>query len=193
MLAGHFLKYLTGTKDTFVKLGLFMVGLFGLETLIVENDVTASNIVGALIALIVFANFLDQGKGMVALLAILLPISIVLQGLAPFDPRPEISTFSWLPFHSFFGGSMYHNILALLQKIFFYSGLIFLLRELGLTWLRSALQTGFLLLFIEASQTYFSGHTPEITDPLLALLLALGMAELDRLTPVSRKIKNETC
>jgi VanZ family protein len=193
MLAGHFLKYLTGTRGALGKLGLFMVSIFGLEILIVENDVTASNIVGALIALIVSANFLGRVKGMVTILAILLPISIVLQGLAPFDPRPVINTFNWLPFHSFFGGSMYHNILALLQKIFFYSGLVFLLRELGSTWLRAALQTGFLLLLIEASQIYFSGHTPEITDPLLALLLALGMAELDRLAPVSRKIKNETC
>jgi VanZ family protein len=191
MLAGHFLKYLTGTWGASGKLGLFMVSLFGLEILIVENAVTASNVVGALIALIVSAYLLYRAKEMGTILTILLPISIVLQALAPFDLRPVIDTFNWLPFHSFFGGSMYHNILALLQKIFFYCGLIFLLRELGLTWLRAALQTGFLLLLIEASQIYFSGHTPEITDPLLALLLALGMAELDRLAPISHKIKTK--
>ena len=189
MLAGHFLKHLTGTRGALGKLGLFMVSLFGLEILIVENDVTASNIVGALIALIVTACFLSRAKRKVTILVILLSITIVLQGLAPFDPKPVIDTFSWFPFHSYFGGSMYHNILALLQKIFFYGGLVFLFYESGLTWLRAALQTGFLLLFVEASQIYFSGHTPEITDPLLALLLAFGMAELDRLAPVSRKIK----
>ena len=192
MLAGHFLKYLTGTRDALGKLGLFMVSLFGLEILIIENDVTASNLVGALIAFIVSASLLDRAKGMVTILVMLLSISIVLQGLAPFELRPVIDAFNWLPFHSFFGGSMYYNILALLQKIFFYSSLVFLFHELGLTWLRAALQTGFLLLLVEASQIYFSGHTPEITDPLLALLLALGMAELDRLAPVSRNIKNKT-
>ena len=86
---------------------------------------------------------------------------------------------------------MYHNTLALLQKTFLYSSLIFLLRELELSWLKAALLTGFLLLLIEVAQIYFSGHTPEITDPLLVLLLTLGMVELDRLAPVSRKRKNE--
>ncbi|MEE9222502.1 MAG: VanZ family protein [Nitrosomonadaceae bacterium] len=193
MLAGYFLKYLPGPGGTLGKLGLLMAGIFGLEVLIVANDVTASNIVGALIALMFSAMFLDRIKGIATMLAILLAISIVLQGLAPFDPRPVIATFNWLPFHGFLGGSMYHNTLALLQKTFLYSSLVFLLYELGLSWLKAALLTGFLLLLIEAAQIYFSGHTPEITDPLLILLLTLGMVELDRLAPVSHKRKNEPC
>ena len=193
MLAGHFLKYLTGVRGALDKLGFFMVSLFCLEILIVENDITASNIMGALIALMVFANLADRAKGMVTILVILLPISIILLGLAPFNLRSEIDSFNWFPFYSFFGGSMYHNILTLLQKIFLYSGLIFLFFELGLTWLRAALYTGLLLLLVEVSQIYFSGHTPEITDPLLALLLALGMVELNRLAPVSCKTRNEFC
>ncbi len=193
MLAGYFLKYLPGPGGTLGKLGLLMAGIFGLEVLIVANDVTASNIVGALIALMVSAMFLNRIKRVATMLAILLAISIVFQGLAPFDPRPVIATFNWLPFHGFLGGSMYHNTLALLQKTFLYSSLIFLLRELGLSWLKAALLTGFLLFLIEAAQTYFGGHTPEITDPLLAILFALGMAELDRLAPVSHKRKKESC
>ena len=193
MLAGYFLKYLPGPGGTLGKLGLLMAGIFGLEVLIVANDVTASNIVGALIALMFSAMFLDRIKGIATMLAILLAISIVLQGLAPFDPRPVIATFNWLPFHGFLGGSMYHNTLALLQKTFLYSSLIFLLRELGLSWLKAALLTGCLLFLIEAAQIYFRGHTPEITDPLLVILFALGMAELDRLAPVLHKRKKESC
>jgi len=191
MLAGYFLKYLPGPGGTLGKLGLLMACIFGLEVLIVANDVTASNIVGALIALMFSAMFLDRIKGIATMLAILLAISIVFQGLAPFDPRSVIATFNWLPFHGFLEGSMYHNTLALLQKTFLYSSLVFLLHELGLSWLKAALLTGFLLLLIEAAQIYFSGHTPEITDPLLILLLTLGMVELDRLAPVSHKSKNE--
>ncbi len=191
LLAGYFLKCLPGSVGTLGKLGLFMAGIFGLEVLIVANDVTASNIVGALIALMVSAMFMDRINGITTMLAILLAISLVFQGLAPFDPRPVIATFNWLPFHGFLGGSMYHNTLVLLQKTFLYSSLIFLLNEFEFSWLKAALLTGFLLLLIEAAQIYFSGHTPEITDPLLVLLLTLGMAELDRLAPVSRKRKNE--
>ncbi len=193
LLAGYFLKYLPGPGGTLGKLGLLMAGIFGLEVLIVTNDVTAANIVGALIALMFSAMFLDRIKGIATMLAILLAISIVFQGLAPFDPRPEIATFNWLPFYGFLEGSMYHNTLALLQKTFLYSSLVFLLRELGLSWLKAALLTGLLLLLIESAQIYFSGHTPEITDPLLVLLLTLGMVELDRLASVSRKRKNEPC
>lgn len=94
-----------------------MVSLFGLEILIVYNAVTASNVVGTLIALIVSANFLDRAKGMVTILAVSLLISIALQGLVPFDPRPVIDAFNWLPFHSFFGENMYQNTLVLLQKL----------------------------------------------------------------------------
>ncbi len=191
LLAGYFLKCLSGSVGILGKLGLLMAGIFGLEVLIVANDVTASNIVGALIALMVFAMFLDRIKGTTTILAILLAISLVFQGLAPFDPRPVIATFNWLPFHGFLGGSMYHNTLVLLQKTFLYSSLIFLLHELEFSWLKAALLTGFLLLLIEAAQIYFSGHTPEITDPMLVLLLTLGMVELDRLAPVLRKRKNE--
>ncbi len=166
-----------------------MASIFGLEVLIVANDVTASNIVGALIALMVSAMFLDRIRRVATMLAILLAIAIVFQGLAPFDPRPVIATFNWFPFHGFLGGSMYHNTLALLQKTFLYSSLIFLLRELGLPWLKAALLTGCLLFLIEAAQIYFGGHTPEITDPLLVILFALGMAELDRFAPVLHKRK----
>jgi VanZ family protein len=193
LLVGYFLKYLPGPGGTLGKLGFLMASIFGLEVLIVANDVTASNIVGALIALMVSAMFLDRIKRIATMLAILLSISIVFQGLAPFDPRPVIATFNWLPFHGFFGGSMYHNTLALLQKTFLYSSLVFLLRELGLSWLKAALLTGFLLFLIEAAQIYFGGHTPEITDPLLVILFALGMVELDRLAPVSHKRKKKSC
>jgi VanZ family protein len=191
LLAGYYLKYLAGPGGILGKLGLFMASIFVLEVLIVENDVTASNIVGALFALIVSSIFLDESKRTVTILTILLPISIVFQGLAPFDPSPVINTFNWFPFHGFLEGSMYHNTLALLQKTFLYSSLVFLLRELGLSWLEGALLTGSLLLLIEVSQIYFSGHVPEITDPLLVLLLTLGMAELDRLAPVLRTTKSE--
>jgi VanZ family protein len=193
LLVGYFLKYLPGPGGTLGKLGFLMASIFGLEVLIVANDVTASNIVGALIALMVSAMFLDRIKRITTMLAILLAISIVFQGLAPFDPRPVIATFNWFPFHGFLGGSMYHNTLALLQKTFLYSSLIFLLRELGLSWLKATLLTGFLLSLIEAAQIYFGGHTPEITDPLLVILFALGMVELDRLVPVSHKRKKESC
>jgi VanZ family protein len=193
LLVGYFLKYLPGPGGTLGKLGFLMASIFGLEVLIVANDVTASNIVGALIALMVSAMLLDRIKRVATMLAILLAISIVFQGLAPFDPRPVIATFNWFPFHGFLGGSMYHNTLALLQKTFLYSSLVFLLRELGLSWLKAALLTGCLLFLIEAAQTYFGGHTPEITDPLLVILFALGMVELDRLAPVLHKRKKESC
>jgi VanZ family protein len=193
LLVGYFLKYLPGPGGTLGKLGFLMASIFGLEVLIVANDVTASNIVGALIALMVSAMFLDRIKRVATMLAILLAISIVFQGLAPFDPRPVIATFNWFPFHGFLGGSMYHNTLVLLQKTFLYSSLIFLLRELGLSWLKAGLLTGCLLFLIEAAQTYFGGHTPEITDPLLVILFVLGMVELDRLVPVLRKRKKESC
>ncbi len=189
LLVGYFLKYLPGPGGTLGKLGFLMASIFGLEVLIVANDVTASNIVGALIALMVSAMFLDRIRRVATMLAILLAIAIVFQGLAPFDPRPVIATFNWFPFHGFLGGSMYHNTLALLQKTFLYSSLIFLLRELGLPWLKAALLTGCLLFLIEAAQIYFGGHTPEITDPLLVILFALGMAELDRFAPVLHKRK----
>ena len=98
--------------------------------------------------------------------------AILIRGLAPLEfisaPRP----FSWIPF----AGSLSYEYLAaaipLLRKAFTYGAAIWLLHAAGLSRWTAAVSVAVLLGAIEAVQVYLPAHTPEITDPLLALLLA---------------------
>jgi hypothetical protein len=151
-------------------LPLLMLATFGLEVLIVNNAVSASNVSGAAAALLLWwILFRRTGPGVVAAL---LAALLVLMGLEPFEVRESPAAFHWIPFHGFLGGSMALNVAVLFEKTFLYGSFLWLLRESGAR-LRAATAAGVLLAAgIEIAQTRFLHHTPEITDPLLMLLVA---------------------
>lgn len=151
----------------------------GLEVVAVENVLSPGNVVGAAL-----------GIGLGALLArrpapaaLLLAAAIVLNGLQPFEWRAQAGRFEWVPFGGFLQGSMLINAQSLFEKAFFYGTLVWLAREAGPRLAVAAGGTALLLGGIEALQTRFSAHTPEITDPLLALLAALFLGLADRPCP----------
>ncbi len=154
----------------------FAAVLFSLEVLIVDNVLSAANILGLILGLALWRG-LSRLPHAVPLLTVLLALALLVEGLAPFEPRSEPGTFHWLPFYGFLSGSMLINIAALFEKIFLYGALLWLGREafgehLAL-WLALLLTGG-----VEVAQVYVVGHTPEITDPLLVLCLAFVLQSL---------------
>jgi hypothetical protein len=122
-----------------------------------------------------------------ALLIGLLVTLLAAQGLSPLEYRIVSEPFHWLPFYGFLGGSMLVNTYVLFEKFFFYGTLLWLLRETGASLkLAAGYSVGFVAL-IEWAQTHFSNHTPEITDPLLVLIIALVFhaTEAASMTPKS--------
>ncbi|MFQ6017085.1 MAG: VanZ family protein [Kiloniellaceae bacterium] len=189
LVVGYLLQWIGRPGRVGVKLALVMVGIFSLEVLIVANDLTASNVVGGVLALTLAVTVLKRGRRTAGVLSALLCTALVVRGLEPFALRTTVGSFAWLPFHGFLGGSVYLNTLTLLEKTFLYGSLIFLLRTAGLGWLKSALLTACVLLLIEIAQLFYGAHSPEITDPFLAILLTTCMVMFERHAPALRQPK----
>lgn len=161
--------------------------IFFVEVLIVDNAVSASNVAGAALALLVWFAVLRHVPGRTGVVALLLAAYIVQAGLFPFQFLDSPRAFHWVPFHGFLGGSMFRNTLSLLEKVFFYGSLVWLAREAGLGARLAAVLVALLVGAVEAAQVWFTGHTPEITDPLLVILIAwtLTAIESGRSVPVA--------
>ncbi len=180
-LVAAFMLQRLGVQRLFgLKLALIIIATLALEVLIVDNAVTGSNVLGAGIAWILALIILAPRRPAPVVLAMLVIAALVFQGLGPFVLRPETATFGWIPFSGFLNGSMHHNTLVIVEKTFLYGVLIYLLHSVGLDWVRGSLITAAILASIEIAQLFFVHHTPEITDPLLAVLLGAGMMALVR-------------
>lgn len=154
---------------------LLVAGVFALEVVIVKNSVSANNVLGALLGIGLWQLWLKRMTSGRVVLAVLLALSLLLSGLAPFQPRGFMGSFHWLPFQGFLGGAMLINVSVLFEKGFFYGALIYLLQQQSG---RFGVAAGFvfaLTLLIEIGQLFVHGHTAEITDPLLVLLIAMAL------------------
>ncbi len=180
LVAAFMLQQLGMKCSRGLKLGLIMLATLALEIAIVDNVVTASNVLGASIAWILAWIVLAARARVPLILAAVLIAALLVQGLDPFVLRPETATLAWIPFSDFLNGAMYHNTPVIVEKTFLYGSLIYLLRAAGLGWFRCTMITAAMLTCIVVAQMFFAHHTPAITDPLLAILLGAGMMALER-------------
>jgi len=162
-------------------LPLFAMATIGLEVVIVDNWLSPATVAGA--ALGVAAAVLLRYRPAPA--ALLLAAALLLSGLFPFTAREAPRAFEWVPFAGFLDGSMLLNTQSLFEKAFLYGALVWTGREAGLRLRVAARGAALLLAAIEVVQTRFSDHTPEVTDPLLALFAALflHLADAPRTPP----------
>ncbi len=167
-------------------LPILIVGVFGLEVLIVNNVVHASNVAGAILALVLWWGVLRHVGWQAGGLAVLLCAMLIVTGLAPFILSPQPNSFGWIPFIGLLGGSMYVNVLAICEKVFLYGSLIYVLWQTRLSQATGTLVAITVVAFVEFAQIYVTGHTPEVTDPLLLVLAALTMMALRPQEDLSR-------
>ena len=148
--------------------------VMSLEVIIVDNNITSANVAGLVLGFLLWHRLQKMPLGH-GVLALGLAGILLVTGLSPLEPRATPASFHWQPFYGFLGGSMLHNIATLFEKIFLYGALLWLAqRQWGRPVTAAALAAG-MMLIIEWGQTRLQGHTPEITDPLLVLCLALVM------------------
>jgi membrane associated rhomboid family serine protease len=96
----------------------------------------------------------------------------VVLGLAPFAFQDRAQPFSWLPFQAAFTSEWVTALVVLLGKLFLYGSLLWLIRESGVPLAIATAATAAVLAAIEVTQMYLPGRSPEITDPVIALILA---------------------
>jgi VanZ family protein len=144
-----------------------------LRLFIAERSVTLSETLGAALALL-FWSLLPERKHLPAGL-FLLASATVLRELSPFHFAATLHPFSWIPFAATFDSNRQSATVILLRKAFEYGALVWLFRAQGISYARAAVAVAGSLAVLEAVQRYLPGRTPEITEPVLTLLMALAL------------------
>ena len=163
------------------RLGVFSVGaaavfVVALQPLFVNNTLSANNLAGLGIALALLPALRhpEAPTGV----TLLLLFSLLASGLHPYQFAPWANSFEWLPFAGFLSGGMEGNALNLIYKCFFYGSVLHLMHLNGASWRSGATTLAIWLSLIEAAQVHVVGRTAEITDPLLALILAFALSRI---------------
>ena len=169
--------------DALQRVGYFGIAAISLAVLSAQpifagNMIRPSHLAGCLLAVLIFP-LLKKGKGSMVVLTALLATSIALSALAPGKGQAVqalwVQDLSWILFSGFLQCSLITNIASLIEKCFLYGSLLFFLRYLGLSIIKASLLIAPSLFALEWIQQSIPGRTPEITDPLLTLLLAFTL------------------
>jgi VanZ family protein len=149
------------------------------KLLVTGRTVSWSEIAGAIIACICW-YLLSEHEKRTAILAGLIVSLLILRGLAPYNWSSVANPFSWVPFRGSLAANRDSGLLTLFQKCFWYGSAVWLLRAAGWRLARAAVVVALLLGAIEAIQIYLPGRLAEITDPLLALIMAATFGLIDK-------------
>ena len=148
------------------------------QLLIFSRQPLVEEFAGAVVGAAVFAyTFHHPARHRAAAVTMLCVVAA--QGLAPFDFGASAKTFSWLPFAALLQTEWYRASQVLAGKLFFYAATIWSLRNIPMRLSRAAVVTAALLLAIEVAQIWLT-RTPDITDPVLALMIGVGFDALRR-------------
>jgi VanZ family protein len=151
----------------------FAAGVLTAKVVIINASLSIAEIAGAVLALCLRTIFGAIGRRGLVLLAALLAGYIVIERLEPFVFLPNGRAFGWIPFASFLsGGSLEINILSFFEKVFLYGSLIFLLTEAGVRLWVAATLLAMLLFATSWIEIYLPGRSAEVTDAVMALLIA---------------------
>jgi len=101
--------------------------------------------------------------------------AIVLREFAPFHFSSHAMPFSWIPFYATLSSERHIAVVILLRKVFDYGAAVWLFHAIGWSYARAGSSVAAVLLVLELVQRYLPGRTPESTDPVLALLMALAL------------------
>lgn len=144
------------------------------QVLVVGRVLRGPEVVGlaaAALAAPALARLPERTTG--SILAALAVAVIVLEGLEPFVITMNATPFNWVPFGGALGDSLETNLAAMLEKAFLYGALLWTLGLAGIAPLPSLFLVVPLLGAIELSQRWLPGRSAEITDPLVAVGLAV--------------------
>jgi VanZ family protein len=145
---------------------------------ILNHNPIPADFMGAALGALLF-QFSCTNRRADGLAGFTLLFALILRGLSPFHFGSDTQAFLWVPFGGFLATPWQDAISILTGKLFQYGASLWLLHRAGLKLLEATVLLTLVLVAIEALQTRIPGHVPEITDPLLALMLCLGLRVLE--------------
>jgi VanZ family protein len=150
------------------------------QLVIAGRSLTQADVAGALLAL-AFWHFVpreSRARGCAWMLA----SAILLRQFHPFYFLAVPQPFSWIPFAATLESNREAATAMITSKAFDYGALIWALHCTGEPFVRAGLAVAVALGVTEAIQTYLPGRSPEITDPLLALLMMVVLRAISPAT-----------
>jgi VanZ family protein len=141
-----------------------------LRLLIVERTLAPAELLGAGLAMLVWTYPADRSR--VRAGAAMLAAGVVLRELSPFEFTANAHAMAWIPFAATLDGEPLSAALGLLRKVFEYGTLVWLLRASGLRYWSAGVCVGAGLMLLETAQRYLPDRQPEITDAMIAGILA---------------------
>src|SRR5581483_2806978 len=141
--------------------------------LLLGRSMSLSEFTGAVAGCIVWWLWIERATHAAVVLAGLMVVALIHIELSPYRFSATPRAFSWIPFAGFIETGPDWGAVVFLRKSFWYGGAIWSLRQAGAGYFKPALGISLLLAVLEWVQRYLPGRTPEITDPVLAIVLAL--------------------
>ncbi len=141
-----------------------------LRLLIMERSLAPDEVLGAAVAVLVW-TYSAEGSRVRAATA-MLAAAVVLRELSPFEFTAQARSMSWIPFSATLEAERLTGALVLLRKAFEYGTLVWLLRAWGLRYGSAGASVAAALVLLETAQRYLPNRQPEITDAVIAGILA---------------------
>jgi VanZ family protein len=158
---------------------LFAVAVLGAKVLVITIMLKLTDPLGAGIAYVIWLLLLRLPARLAAAIAgLVLCGYVVASRLEPFAFLPVPRDFGWIPFLSLMQGSVEVDTLAFLEKFFLYGAMVYLLGNAVGSRLVAALFVATVLFAASWAEIYLPGRSAEITDGLLALIIAVMFALL---------------
>jgi len=147
------------------------------RVILIDIPLSLSEIMGAVAAAFLsqFLRMLRPRQQAIILFVGLWSITII-ERLQPFQWQPTARDFGWLPFRSLLAGSIDVAVPTFCEKTFLYGSLLFLLGEAGCGAIAATMTVSGSLFATSWLETRLPGRSAEITDAVMALLLAVGIA-----------------
>jgi glycopeptide antibiotics resistance protein len=175
LVAFYLLKIAFPNWTRINKLSLLVMLILTSKFLIISSNISLSSLVGGILSLLIWKVFSQRINAQQ--LAILLLITILGNGLYPFELREQIGTFKWLPFSASMEGNLLNNILAFTKKMVFYSGVVWLLYLAKRPLLLGAAICAAMVLLSEFLQIFFTNSVPDSTDFFIVIMVAFFIGQ----------------
>lgn len=171
MLAGEILELLVGYRWAPYSL-IFLWPLLPIKLLLYGRTLTLSEVVGTAMGFVAFLGVrrLRQRALVVAFIGV---ATIVVREMVPFAWTGSAVSFSWIPFAASFGSEQLIGFLIVIEKALVYGGAVWLLALSGIGLISATGAISGLLLVLELVQTHMTNRSPEITDAVLTLIVAV--------------------
>jgi VanZ family protein len=170
---------LVGPRRSAMLAPMFSACVLAARVLIVNTVLSVAEIAGAAAAICLWPIMLAlPHRRRAAALFVLLGAAVIVERLQPFQFQPVARDFGWIPFRSLMAGSIAVNVMAFFEKSFLYGSLLYLFTEAGGRLRAGAFIVAGALFATSWAETYLPGRSAEITDLIMALLIAGGVALL---------------